>query len=182
MQKLSILERQNVDVGLDSVLSRINDFRIKASVILRYNEYEFRRGNLNALQIENPGSILLDKLISKFKGYVLYIDFWGTWCSPCYTQMNLMKDIEKEFKKEKIVFIYLCCKCQKDLWEKTITEFKGEHIFLNSEEYAYLSKQFNIISVPRYIIIDKNGKVVNDNAPYPMNQSLVNDLRKYLKN
>jgi thiol-disulfide isomerase/thioredoxin len=179
---LSILEQQNIDVGLDSVLSRINDYRIKASVILRYNDYEFRKGNLNSLQIENPGSILLDKLISKFKGYVLFIDFWGTWCGPCYSQMKLMKDIEKELKNEKIAFIYLCCKCQKDLWEKTTKGLEGEHIFLTSEEYAFLSKRFNIISVPRNIIIDKNGKLVNDNVPYQMDKYLVNTLRNYLRN
>lgn len=179
---LSILEQQNVDVGLDSVLKRINDYRIKASVISKYNDYEFRQGNLNSLKIGNPGSLLLDKLIDKFKGYVLCIDFWGTWWPPCFSQMNLMKNIEKELKNEKIAFIYLCCKCQKDIWEKTIRDFEGEHIFLSSEEYVYLSKQFNIGTLPTYIIIDKKGKIVNDRAPYPIEKSLVNDLRKYLRN
>jgi hypothetical protein len=179
---LSILEEQNTDVNLEEVLRNIDDYRIKASVMSEYNDYEFRHGNLNSIKMANPGSLVLDKLTDKFKGFVLYIDFWGTWWPPCLPQMEYMKNIKKELKNEKIAFIYLCCKCQKDDWEKTIKDFKGDHIFLTLEEYASLANQLNLVYLPRYIIIDKNGKVVNDNAPNPVQtMSLVNELKKYLK-
>jgi hypothetical protein len=178
----SILEQQNIDIGFEITLDHIKDYRIRSSAISRYNDYESRHGNLNSLKIANPGSILLEKLIDKFKGYVLLIDFWGTWWGPSYSQMKSMMNIEKKLKNEKIAFIYLCCKCQKDEWGKVIKNFEGNHVFLSLEEYASLANQLNLVSLPRYIIIDKNGKIVNDNAPYPMKQSLVNDLRKYLIN
>lgn len=179
---LSILENQNIDVGLDPILDKITDYRIKASLLMESNSYQFRKGNLNSLDIENPGTNLLDSLKNRYKGYVLYIDFWGTWCAPCYSQMKIMKGIEKKLKNQKIVFIYLCCKCQKDKWENESRDSKGQHIYLTSEQYAYLSKKFNIISIPRYVIIDKKGNVVTENGPMPSETSFENKLKSYLTN
>jgi thiol-disulfide isomerase/thioredoxin len=178
---LSILENQNIDVGLDSILNRITDYRIKASLLLESNGYHFRKGNFNSLDIKNPGNTLLDSLKNSYKGYVLYIDFWGTWCAPCYSQMKIMKRFEKEYLNKKIVFIYLCCKCQKDKWVNESKDSKGQHIYLTSDQYAYLSKKFNIISLPRYVIIDKKGNVITENGPMPSETSFENKLKSYLK-
>jgi hypothetical protein len=66
---------------------------------------------------------------------------------------------------------------------KIIHQHEGEHIFLKTEEFAYLSKQLDIVSVPEYIIIDKNGKIVNYSAPKPfVKGALIDELRKYLNN
>jgi thiol-disulfide isomerase/thioredoxin len=178
---LSILKDQNIDVGFDSTLNRITDYRIKASLLQQTNDYHFRKGNFNSLDIKNPGNTLLDSLKNKYKGYVLYIDFWGTWCAPCYSQMKVMKRIEKEFLRKKIVFIYLCCKCQKDKWVNESKDSNGQHIYLTPDQYAYLSKKFNIISLPRYVIIDKKGNVITENGPMPTESSFENKLKSYLK-
>ena len=184
----TVLENQNLDLGLDSILTFISDPEIKASLFNTYNSNRLRKSNQNSLKINSERSTLLDELKDKYKGYVVYLDFWGTWCTPCYESFKHVPAIKKAFKNQKLVFVYLCCHCNKEKWGKDIKNYNldGEHIFLTSEQYAELTKEFNIIGVPRYIIIDKNGKVVNDNAlrPWPtepMQKRLIDELTKYLK-
>jgi thiol-disulfide isomerase/thioredoxin len=177
---LSILENQTIDVGLDPILNKITDYRIKASLFMESNSYQFRKVKLNSLDIENSGTNLLDSLKNRYKGYVLYIDFWGTWCAPCYSQMKILKGVEKDFRNQKIAFIYLCCKCQKDKWLNESRNSNGQHIYLTSDQYAYLSRKFNIISIPHYLIIDNRGNVVTENGPMPSETSFENKLKSYL--
>lgn len=181
---LSILERQNIDIGLDSVLIHIEDSHVMSAIISNYDEYKYRKGLINSITDKNDGLTLLDSVKNKYKGHVILLDFWGTWCVPCYSQMKQMKEVKKAFKDKGIVYVYFCCKSPKDKWQQKINELKieGEHFLLTPKDFAYMSRLFNITSVPRYVIIDRKGKVVNDNAPHPYIKSLlINELMKYLK-
>lgn len=178
---------QNIDLGIDSALMLISDPEIKASLVNTYNSYQLRKSNQNSLKVNFDKSNILDNLKDKYKGYVLYIDIWGTWCGPCYESFKNAPAIKKAFENRKVAFIYLCSTCNKEKWEKDIKEYNldGENIFLTSEQNATLSKDLNILGVPRYIIIDKNGKIVNDNAMRPsqttsMQKTLIDELTKYL--
>jgi thiol-disulfide isomerase/thioredoxin len=185
---LNTLNSQNINLGLDTILNQISNDKIKASLINRYNSYQSRTINQNSLKVNSDKETLLDQLKNKYKGYVLYIDIWGTWCGPCYESFKHAPKIKKSVENQKVVFIYLCSNCNKNKWVKDIKDFNldGENIFLTSDQYMSLTKEFNIIGVPRYIIIDKNGKVVNANAPRPtsfdfLQKKLINELIKYSK-
>jgi thiol-disulfide isomerase/thioredoxin len=183
-----VLEHQDIDLGLDSTMMLISDSEIKASLVNTYNSYQWRKSNQNSLKVNFEKPTILDDLKDKYKGYVLYIDIWGTWCGPCYENFKYAPTIKKAFENKKVAFIYLCSTCNKEKWEKDIKEYNldGEHVFLTSEQNATLSKEFKIIGVPRFIIIDKKGKIVDDNAtrPYPtepMQKKLIDELSKYLQ-
>lgn len=182
------LNYQNINLGLDTILNQISNDKIKASLISRFNSHQSRIIDQNSIKVNPAEENLLDKLKNKYKGYVLYIDIWGTWCGPCYESFKLAPKIKKSVENQKVVFIYLCSNCDKNKWTKDIKDYNldGENIFLTSDQYMSLSKEFNIIGVPRFIIIDKNGKVVNANAPRPssfdfMQEKLINELTKYSK-
>ncbi len=181
----NVLEYQNIDLGLDSILTYIYNPDIKASLINFHNSYNYRKTNQNSLKVKTN---LINELTSKYKGYVLYIDFWGTWCGPCYDSFKNISLIKNAFENQKLAFIYLCCHCNEEKWKSDIKQYSldGEHIFLDSEQFESLSKDFNIIGVPQFVIIDKNGKIVNDHAPRPssnsfMQDKLINELKSYLK-
>jgi len=175
---------QNVDLGLDTILLQISDERIKLSLINEFNTYKRRTSIQNSLKVNTT---ILDELKTRYKGYVLYIDFWSTWCPPCIEGLKYSTNLKKTFENKKVAFIYLCCNSDKSTWEKVIKEQKldGENMLLNSEDYSQLAGEFNLIGVPRYIIVDKAGKVVNENAPRPsdnikIQEILIKELNKYI--
>ena len=161
----------------------IQDVPIKDSVILQLLDKEYQalrkhikkpefsdRINLQSVNNKWVGH-LLDSIANKYKGKVLYIDFWAPWCSPCMGGIEYAQKLKHKYAKKDIVFIYFGVSCEKDKWKATISEKKiiGEHFYLENNQYSSLKKAFNIKiqGIPHYIIVNKKGVLVNSNAPGP---------------
>lgn len=129
------------------------------------------------------GERLFNKIVADNAGKVIYIDFWGTWCSPCIAQMPYSQKIHDLFKGEDVSFVYLCSRSDAKNWEKAIKnhQINGNHVNLNSLQYEYLKDRFSIVGIPRYMLIDKQGKIVNADAPVPENEELVTAIKNLLK-
>jgi len=119
--------------------------------------------------------------LSDLKGKVVYIDVWGTWCAPCIREIPYSKILQKEFvDNEEIVFLYVSIDKDKEAWKKKVlddSEWEGLHIINDGS----ISKAYIIYGLPRYIIIDKEGKIANIDAPRPSSGDvLVEELEKLL--
>ena len=119
--------------------------------------------------LENVAQGIIDTLVKQHAGKVLYIDFWAPWCGPCMAEVPYAKRLKEQINTEKVAFIYLGVQCGQDSWETTILkkEMEGEHYLLSDEQYKLLAKQFEIKEIPRYLIVDTEGKVVDSKAPKP---------------
>jgi thiol-disulfide isomerase/thioredoxin len=130
------------------------------------------------------GADLLDKIVEQNKGNVIYIDIWATWCSPCKEQIPHSQRMHEMLKGEKVSFVYLCCSSEEETWKKVITQYQmnGEHILLNEEQYEYIKTKFSISGIPRYILIDKTGEIINPDAPRPDSDEILNEIDRLIKN
>lgn len=146
--------------------------------------YDNKKIDENIHFIQNSDSInTFDELISLFKGKKLYIDIWGTDCGPCRHEMKFESSIEKLIKENNIIQLYIALgsKPQDETWKTIINanDLKGYHIMANKalenniKESIYKNKQ---AMIPRYLYIDENGKIINDNAPRPSNYSELGKL------
>jgi thiol-disulfide isomerase/thioredoxin len=127
---------------------------------------------------------------ANFKGKVVYVDFWGTTCLPCLEEFkNFTRSLKEKYKdRSDIAYLYICGG-RRLLWKQQLQKFdiEGYHIFLGAEGYADLyrravsgSKDI-IITMPRYLIIDKTGKIAETDAPRPSDKgSIYSKLDKYL--
>jgi thiol-disulfide isomerase/thioredoxin len=117
---------------------------------------------------------LFSKLIGKYANKVVYIDFWGTWCGPCREEMPNAKLLREKFIGKDVVFLYLGVQSAEKAWKDMIAQLdiKGEHYLLNNNEYSALSEKFQISGIPRYILVDRNGRVFSDNAKRPGDDKL----------
>ena len=114
---------------------------------------------------------LFNKLIEPYKGKIIYIDFWGTWCGPCRDNMKLMTDIKKEFEGKDIIYMYFANNSPEQSWHNFIKEMSlfgpnVVHYRLSNKQESLLENHFSVSSFPTYMIVDKEGNV-NKKAPSP---------------
>ncbi|MBR1463309.1 MAG: TlpA family protein disulfide reductase [Prevotella sp.] len=108
--------------------------------------------------------------LSDFRGKVVVIDVWATWCVPCLQMMPYFRQLEKELSEPDLAFLSVCVGAipEKDLWLKLVKEkqLSGNIIFIDNWTRGF-AKDYRVSSVPRFMIIDRQGKVFSYAAPSP---------------
>jgi len=111
-----------------------------------------------------------DELKARYTGQVLYIDFWASWCVPCLRQMAHSKKLHDDLKTLPIRFIYCSMDNSMSAWETKALQLnldKNNSFIVTNGFKSDLSKSFNIRTIPRYIIIGKDGKVFSTEGYLP---------------
>ena len=126
---------------------------------------------------------LFDAIIEKYKGKVVFIDFWATWCGPCRSGMERIKPLKEELKEKNIEFVYITNQSSPiDTWNMMIPDIKGEHYRVEQDEWNHFASKFNISGIPHYVLVDKNGLVVKDKVHFASsNKELKKIFNEYLK-
>jgi len=125
----------------------------------------------------NGGTTSLDDLKGKF----VYIDVWATWCGPCKVEIPHLKEIEKEFHGKNIAFVSISVDKEgaHEAWRKMIAEKEMGGIQLFAGTDYKFAEDYQIDGIPRFILIDDKGNIVNQDAPRPSDPKLkdiLNDL------
>ncbi len=110
--------------------------------------------------------------IKDLKGKVLFIDVWATWCAPCLKKMPTILKYQEEFKE--IQFVFLSIDNDKNRWEsflKAHSEYEKSLNYISGK--SNFESLYRISSIPRYILIDKSGKIIN--AFTPNDDSIIHD-------
>lgn len=179
-QDFELYNKKFMSIVRDSIL--IND--IKRKYLLDYQKIKKEKEKVYLNNYDNK-SITLDEIINKNKGSVVYVDFWASWCKPCREEMPFSKKLQSHYKDEKVKFVFISIDKNFNSW---VNASKKEELINNN--YSFISINYpnadfyNNLSlnlIPRYIIYDKHGKLVDKDAPRPSNDFLIKELDKYLE-
>ena len=108
-----------------------------------------------------PDDRLFETLIAPYKGKVIFIDFWATWCRPCRQAMSEAEPVKSALAGKGIVYLYLTGETSPlGTWKNTIPDIPGEHYRLSEQQWNYISRQFGVSAIPSYLIVDRQGKQV----------------------
>ena len=123
--------------------------------------------------------------LSDFTGKLVYIDFWATWCSTCIKEMPASIKLQEKFKDSKdLVFLFVSIDNDHDKWKnylKKHTDLTGVQINITEETSNETRKNYFINSVPRYMIIGKDGKIIDSSAERPSSDKIEQQLISLLK-
>lgn len=109
-----------------------------------------------------------EHMFEEFKGYYVYIDIWASWCVPCCKEIPHLQKLEKELNNPAVKFLSVSIDQNEKNWKKKIEELNlhGNQWFNKGNE---ISNFLNINAIPRFLLYDKEGKLMNIDATRPSN-------------
>ena len=113
--------------------------------------------------------------LEAFRGSYLYIMVWATWCVPCKSELPYLNLLQKKYAGKNIQFLTVAVGRNADeqnTWLNFLHQnpYAGNHTFSGAADK--FAEDYMIISVPRFILIGPDGKILNSNAPRPSGQIL----------
>lgn len=130
----------------------------------------------------------LEDAVKPFKGKVVYIDVWATWCGPCLKEFQYLPALKEKARNMDVVYLYISIDRpeERKKWEKTIAyhQLKGYHLLVNEKLgkslYTELGNERQILSIPCFVIIDKTGKIAIRHAAAPSEpEKVIEQLSTY---
>lgn len=120
------------------------------------------------------------KRLSDFKGKVIYIDLWATWCGPCIQESPAFEALGKKYAGKDIVFLPISKDSTTKPWLGYLDAHKKELTQYHSNDVA-LNDDWAIMYIPRFILIDRDFKIINAYAPRPSSEEISSVIDAALK-
>ena len=107
---------------------------------------------------------IFEKIIAPHKGKYIIIDFWATSCGPCVGGIKSSHALRQELKNENIAFVFITDERSSplDAYNKWMKDTYGHKHRISADDWNKLAALFNVNSIPRYMLIDDKGKIIND--------------------
>lgn len=110
--------------------------------------------------------------LSSFKGSIVYVDVWATWCGPCIAEIPSLEKLQKDYKDKDIVFLSVSVDTDKNAWNKMLVDDHLGGIQLWADGWSEITKSYAIFGIPRFILVDKTGTLISADAPRPSSNEI----------
>ena len=158
--------------------------KYKEAIETAYNNVVSTQKNANApdFSYANTNGELVT--LKSMKGNFVYIDLWATWCGPCIAEIPALKKVESNYHGKNIKFVSISIDVarDKDKWLKFVSDNQlgGVQLMADNDWNSDFVKKFGVNSIPRFILIGPDGKVIDNNAKRPSNPLLQTELDKLM--
>lgn len=116
--------------------------------------------------------------LSDYRGQVVYLDFWASWCGPCMREMPFAKELKRKMANQHdLVFMYVSIDTDEEAWRNTVALHGIDGVHLNfSGTLEGAPKLYNVKGVPSFYIIGRDGKIYDNRAPRPSSPETLGTL------
>ena len=128
----------------------------------------------------NGNSESIEKALSHYKGKIVLLDLWATWCGDCITNLPSLKSLHHN--NPDVVFVYLSMDKSVEAWKNGIEKYQieGEHFYMGNNWKGNFGTGIDLNWIPRYLVLDQKGKIAHYysvKADDPKVQEAINQLR-----
>jgi thiol-disulfide isomerase/thioredoxin len=110
--------------------------------------------------------------LSSFKGDLVYVDVWATWCGPCKAEIPSLQKLESDYHGKDITFMSVSVDTDKEAWQKMVAEKELGGVQLWADGWSKITKDYAIFGIPRFMLFDSEGNVISTNAPRPSSDEI----------
>jgi thiol-disulfide isomerase/thioredoxin len=142
---------------------------------------EFSKEALSETLLATDGSqVAFQDILKKHQGKTLVIEVWASWCGDCVKAMPKLKELQAN--NPHVAYLFISMDKTADKWKAGIEkhELKGDHFMANDQMKGVFAKAVDVDWIPRYIIVDKTGKIALYRA-IETDFDKINDTLKSLK-
>lgn len=120
--------------------------------------------------------------LEDLRGQYVYIDIWATWCGPCIREIPSLKEVEILFHDKNITFVSISIdKAEKHKeWVEMVEEKElgGIQLIAGKDWNSQFVQDYAIEGIPRFILIDPDGNIVDADAPRPSDPKLIETFKE----
>lgn len=123
--------------------------------------------------------------LTELKGHVVYIDIWASWCRPCIAEFPAYQDLQDALKEfQDLQYLFVSIDKDSQAWKQAVSahgNMEGLHIQeLVDLGEASIYEAYKLWGIPRYMLIDRMGNIIDNNAPSPSSAELEMMIREIL--
>jgi thiol-disulfide isomerase/thioredoxin len=172
---------EEIETEYQNFISNVVSENKKNNIKKLYNTWNLIKSGNQAYNFEFPNNNGDTVSLSDFLGKVVYIDVWATWCGPCRHESPFFDSLENEYRGKNIAFISVSVDDDKDAWLNFVEKEKPEWTQLHTGGWdCSICKDYFIHSIPRFLLIDAEGKIIDATAARPSSEEIGGILDKYI--
>lgn len=121
---------------------------------------EFKEEALsNTMKTVENTDITFQEILKKYEGKTIVIDVWASWCPDCIKGMPKVKELQEKYTD--VTYLFISMDKNYEAWKKGIEKYdvQGEHYLTSDGMKGVFGKSINLDWIPRYMIVDKTGKI-----------------------
>jgi len=166
-------EIADVQESIDFFLARCKDTSLVNKLNATVAEWKLLGQGQPAFEFSGKDAQGNTVKLSDFKGKLVYVDVWATWCGPCKYEIPYLDTLETDYHGKNIVFISYSIDEDHDAWLKFVPEHKLQGVQIIGEKAweSALCKNYKIMGVPTFMLFDTEGKIVSVKMTRPSDKA-----------
>ena len=97
--------------------------------------------------------------LSQFKGQVVLIDFWASWCGPCINDLPYLRKVKEKTADWPVVFLNISLDADEDDWREAIDEHEIKGVHVRAGSGSEVAKTYQVMGIPSYHLVDSQGLI-----------------------